>query len=265
MRRLFTLALVALAVAAPGARARAQGPPSQLGLSEQNARQDLLSSLNSGSPVLGIASKAFTALPAAARAAVVNASFAWMKVTVNSAPFKTAYAQERENMKPGPPQAEGAVDAELKRKQDEQAKQTEDARKMLAMVPAAQRAEMEAMLRATDAQMKSPEMVAMMRQQIVADRAAAQETYQADLKKWQEDYPANPLVLVARRLQRFLDVSADVDFSARTTTRDGKTVFVDSAYEEKPGEWKMCFRAGRDAVTAARAAATAWLRELPRA
>jgi hypothetical protein len=62
------------------------------------------------------------------------------------------------------------------------------------------------MFRQTEAQMRSPEMVASLRQQIVEDRASAQ-----------------------------------------------------------PSDWKMCFRAGREAVTAARTAAQAWLRELPSA
>ncbi len=264
MKRLFTLSAVVIAVAACGARILAQAPPGQLGVNEQEAREDLLASLSSGSPVLGRAAKAFTALPASARAAVVQASFAWMKLTVNSAPFKNSYAQTREGMKPLAPDAPGAVDVELKRQQDEQVKQLEESRKALAMLPANQRAELEAVLKATEAHMKTPEMVAGMRQQIVADRAAAQETYQEDLKKWQETYPANPLVLIARRLQTFLDASADVDFAARTEMRDGKLRFVNSEYESKPGDWKMCFRAGREAVTAARTAATAWLRELPK-
>ncbi len=38
--------------------------------------------------------------------------------------------------------------------------------------------------------------------------------------------------------------------------------FEDPLLEKKPGEWKLCYRAGREAVAAARAAATAWLATL---
>ena len=34
------------------------------------------------------------------------------------------------------------------------------------------------------------------------------------------------------------------------------------AYERKPGQWKMCYRAGKEATAAARAAVQAWLKEL---
>ena len=38
--------------------------------------------------------------------------------------------------------------------------------------------------------------------------------------------------------------------------------FANPAYEQKPTEWKLCFRAGREPVEAAKALATAWLKEI---
>ncbi len=38
--------------------------------------------------------------------------------------------------------------------------------------------------------------------------------------------------------------------------------FVNPAYEKKPAEWKMAYRAGKPAVDAARTFAKAWLAEL---
>ena len=89
-------------------------------------------------------------------------------------------------LKPTPPGVNVTIDAELKRKQDEQAKQLDDTRKALATLPAAQRASMQAGLQSAEAAARSPQMVAMMRQQIEAERAQAQKTYQDDLKSWQD-------------------------------------------------------------------------------
>jgi hypothetical protein len=39
-------------------------------------------------------------------------------------------------------------------------------------------------------------------------------------------------------------------------------VFADEKLEAKPAEWKLCFRAGKEATGAARAFAEGWLAEL---
>ena len=59
-----------------------------------------------------------------------------------------------------------------------------------------------------------------------------------------------------------LDATADVDFNAKLVSRSGRMAFVDPALEEKSSDWKMAYRAGREAVSAARLAAAAWLKEL---
>jgi hypothetical protein len=38
--------------------------------------------------------------------------------------------------------------------------------------------------------------------------------------------------------------------------------FANEDYEGKPAEWKICFRAGKEATEAARAFARSWLTEL---
>jgi hypothetical protein len=69
---------------------------------------------------------------------------------------------------------------------------------------------------------------------------------------------------VANVLQQFLAAGADVDFDAKLTPSGGAMTFVNPDYEQKSSEWKMCFRAGRAPVAAARAAGQAWLKELGR-
>ena len=56
---------------------------SQLGTSEQEARQNFLETLNSGYPAIGSATKAFKAAAPAARAAIAQGLVAWSKMYAN--------------------------------------------------------------------------------------------------------------------------------------------------------------------------------------
>ena len=95
---------------------------------------------------------------------------------------------------------------------------------------------------------------------IVAARGRHSSTNRAgDLNR---NVPESPAPVIAKRLREFLAISADVDFAATLTPRNGKMVFENAAYESKPGQWKMCYRAGKEATIAARAAVQAWLKEL---
>jgi len=241
----------------------AQAVPSQLGVSERDAQESFLGSVIAGYPRWGVAAAAFVALPAAARVAVVQGGFAWAKFYVKSPGFRTGYENARQGAKPEPPNPEGTVDDEINRQVAEQLKDLGESRKALATLPPEQRKDFEAMLKQTEAQLKDPQILAMMRSAIEADRAGRQENYQSDMQRWAEQYPPNPEILVGRRLQAFLTECGDVDFSAQVQPREGKLRFVNPDYEMKPANWKTCYRAGPEAVGAARAAATAWLKELP--
>lgn len=74
----------------------------------------------------------------------------------------------------------------------------------------------------------------------------------------EKKYPAEASDLIKKRLQDFLEISSTVDFDAEL--EDGK--FVNPDYEKKSPEWKMCYRAGKDVVLAAREEAQKWLDEM---
>jgi hypothetical protein len=80
------------------------------------------------------------------------------------------------------------------------------------------------------------------------------------LNKGDDDkkYPADPAELIKKRLQSFMDVSATVDFDA---TLNGSQ-FANPEYEKKSDQWKMCYRAGKAVITAAREEVAQWLKEL---
>ncbi|MGZ3879944.1 MAG: hypothetical protein ACXVBF_01340 [Flavisolibacter sp.] len=76
-------------------------------------------------------------------------------------------------------------------------------------------------------------------------------------------HPKDPRALVKVRLQEILKITADIDYTAELKDGyKGKKVFVNPAYETKPSEWKLAFRAGKATTDAVRAAAEQWLKEL---
>nr|WP_294942761.1 hypothetical protein [uncultured Mucilaginibacter sp.] len=74
----------------------------------------------------------------------------------------------------------------------------------------------------------------------------------------EQSYPADPQEMVKKRLEEFMKVTAEVDFSAKTTNGE----FIDEEYRRKPGQWKMYYRAGKPVIAAAREDVAAWLQEL---
>lgn len=240
----------------------AADPLAQLGVNPREANEQLMSAVTAGNPPFGVGVTAFKKLSPTVRATVVTDLFSWARTTTSSSTFKAAYTAYRTRQKPEAPEFEGTVDQELQKSQAKQAADLAESRKMLASLPANQRKELEDGLRQAEAMFKSPEMVSMVRQGIAADRQSKQERFTQDTKEWEERYPVTPQPLIAKGLRRLLDATGDVDFNAKLVSRGGRMAFVDPALEEKSSDWKMAYRAGREAVSAARLAATAWLKEL---
>jgi hypothetical protein len=79
-----------------------------------------------------------------------------------------------------------------------------------------------------------------------------------DKKDNDNRYPADPQELIKKRLEEFLEVSGTVDFDAEMRG----SMFANPKYEGKDDKWKMCYRAGREVVGAAREEAKKWLEEV---
>lgn len=262
-RTLMAVLAISICVSVGAGVLRAQNPLGALGVSEADARGTVMQSVMSASAILGAAGKAFVALPAAARVKALDSALPWLKSYVNSEGYRTAYARERDERRPSPPEFEGTIDDEVKARLAKMQQGVEDARKMLSLLPPAERKEMEASLLQMEAQAKDPAQAKMVRTEIETDRTGQKASYNDRLKEWQEQYPADPKVLVARYLRSFLATSATVDFSAKLVSANGKMRFENPDFEAQPNDWKLCYRAGKEAVTTARAFATAWLVELP--
>jgi len=259
MNRRIRIALLASVLTAP--IAAQQGVLAQLGLTLDAVKEAIGSLLTSGVYNPGLPAKAFKLLTPAARANAATLGVQWLKSYAASPEFKQQYAQLRASRKPEAPTFEGSPDDEVKKAADEQKKQLEESKKIIATLPPEQRKAMEEAL-ATAAAMDTPEMRKMRLDGIKGERIQRTKDYQDQLAVWAKEYPENPNPLIAKRLREFLDLSADVDFAAKLKTENGRQMFENPAYEAKSAQWKMCFRAGKDATTAARTAVQAWLKEL---
>ncbi|MEO6550852.1 MAG: hypothetical protein ABIN94_22810 [Ferruginibacter sp.] len=67
-------------------------------------------------------------------------------------------------------------------------------------------------------------------------------------KEWEEAYPADAAILVKRRLQEYLSLTASVDFNAKLTEPDryNKRKFANPVHEKKSQKWKAIYRAGKE-------------------
>lgn len=261
------LAAIGALITACGTAAYGQDALAQIGITPLAARVAVNTVLSSGLNNPGLPTKAFKLLPAAARGELATAGMAWLKTYTASPEFATQYAQVRDSHKPAPPQFDGTPEDEIKKADLEQKQQAEESRKAIASLPAQQRAQIEEAMKAAQAmveQMNTPEMRKTRLDAITAERADRTRQHDEALATWARDYPVRPAPLIAKRLREFLDVSADVDFAAKLTPRNSKMVFENEDYEQKPAQWKMCYRAGKEATAASRAAAQAWLKELGR-
>jgi hypothetical protein len=244
----------------------AQGGLAGLGVNEASAKSELVNSLASGYVNVSPAAKAVKAAALPARASMVTAAVAWARAYTETAAFKADYDRQRLADTPQPPKFKGTVDDELAAQRAERKKSMEESRKSLAQMPAELRAQMEATLKQTEAQLakmdSDPQMVAMQRQGIEAQRANEQKAYEQRVAAHEKRFPTDPRALVARRLQEFLTVSQDVDFAAKLVPAGSRMKFAEPKYENQRAEWKLCYRAGKEATAAARTAAQAWLAAL---
>jgi hypothetical protein len=266
MRRATASAFAALLLVTVGAGSA--GVLAELRVGEDEARRLVQNAIEYGGAPIWSAAKAFRAASPAARVALVRGGAAWVREYAESPELARQYAANRERRRPEPPKQAGTPEEQLRAHYAQQEKAIAELRR------SAQKAQPEvraALLKAadqTEAQLRTQKADARMREALLGAYAGqateGERRYREALRKWEEDLPADVRVLVARRLRALLDGCADVDFGAALVEDDGKKVFADRAHERRPALWKLCYRAGREPVEAARAAATAWLGAIER-
>ncbi len=211
--------------------------------------------------------KLFKAASPSAQAAFVRNALGWFKSYTETDAFKADYAKQRAAAKPKPPKAATADQKQA----DNLTQQRQDLEKMkqeIAQMPPDMQKQMQGALKEMEAsinkQAKDPQMVAMMKQNFEQAVAAEKQTYQEQMAAWEKNYPENPKTLVANRLRQFLEVSQNIPFNAELVSNPKSKIvkFADPQYESQTPEWKLCFRAGREPVQAARAFVSEWLGQI---
>jgi hypothetical protein len=264
---------IALATVAIGELA-AQSALAQLGLTETAARNFVLDEIrrpaqDRRAAIVLAGTRAFLRLPASARAAAATALFAWAKAYVNSPAFKASYDTHRKNRIPPTRQSSLTVDETLKKQLDEERAAFEEMKKNLAAsgLPPAEQEKVLAAWKEAAAKAAEPAFVEMRRKALEAERDQALGGDARLREEVEQQTPADPRQLFARRLREFLELTADVNFSARTISLTGgpdNVEFIDAADRERHWMWQAAAIVGPDATAAARAAAQAWLKEIER-
>ena len=260
LRHTVVIGVLALPAAAGGADVL-----TQLGLTLDAVKEAIGSIITAGIYNPGLPAQAFKLMPPSVRAQVATAGVGWLKTYVASPDFKQQYIQVRDRYRPQPDTYERTPEQEIQKADDDQKQQFEESKQAIASLPAEQRKQLEEALKNTAdmvAKMNTPENRKMRLDAIRMERAERAKEHDAAVAKWKQDYPDDPKPVLIRRLREFMQLSADVDFTAKLNTQDGRSTFENPAYQAKSSQWKMCFRAGREATTAARAAVQAWLTEL---
>jgi hypothetical protein len=262
---------IALATAAVG-RLVAQSALAQLGLTEAAARNFVLNEIKGPaqdrrSEIALAGTRAFLKLPAPARGAAAAGLFAWARAYVNSPAFKASYDAYRKDRIPRGRQNEPSVDALVKKEMDEARAALEEMKKNLAAsgLPPAEQEKILAAWKAAQAQANSPESVAVRQKALAAERAEASANDARMIEELEQQVPADPRTLFARRLREFLEATASVNYSAPILSLNGDPdgiVFLNRADRKRHWIWQLAVIAGPEATAAARTAAQTWLKEI---
>ncbi len=249
-----------------GAVILAEGTFADFGINESQVKRQIVRSLANGSISIYPDRKLAKAATPAARTAFVRGALSWVKTYTETDAFKADYARQREAAKPVQ-QSKGTADEQMDKILAEQRKGLEEMKKSVAkmtpdmqrqMAPAIKQMEEQIERMAKDSNMKS-----IMKQGYEQQAAYDRKAFQDRLASYEKQYPADPRVLIAARLRQFLDATKDVAFDAKLLPAGGGLMkFADPQYESRSTYWKMCYRAGKAPVEAARAFAADWLRQL---
>ncbi len=262
--RLVFLLFCLVMLGAGAAVAAAQSSMADFGLEESDLKAGIVDSLAYGNVPAYPDKKLFKAASPSVQAAFVKNTLGWIQAYTESAAFKADYEKKRKSAKPSPPKSKGSPDEQYAKYLAEQRKGIENMKKEAAKMPPDMQKQMLEAVKQMEANAEqsagNPQMAAMMKQGYGMSAASEQKDYENRLAAWEKKYPSDSRVLIAERLNQFLELTKDIPFQAKLVPNGyGKMKFADPRYEAKPSQWKQCYRAGREPVQAARAFALEWL------
>ena len=235
-----------------------------LGVTEASARDTVYNWFCGGGVYFPGNRQVFKSASGAVQAEMVTAVLTFGKAYLQSDAFAARYAEYREANTPAAPD-EVAISGSNAMVQDMEKSIKQMQEQMKTMSPDMQ-AQMQEAIDMMREQMKTmvddPEMRKMIDDGAQREVDERRERAEAEARDFATRYPADVNQMIAGRLREFLDLSADIDFNAKLVTEGSRQRFADVNLEQKSGDWKYCFRAGKPAVDAARTFAQAWLSEL---
>lgn len=250
------------------ALALAAAPPADSQASEELRQATMSELLDQGGWVPASVVASARRLSPALRADAARKLVEVVRRYTETAAFVEAWAAGRKEREPAIPQRAKSADELQAEARAELSQSIRDAEEAMKQVPPEMRGEMRRLLEETRAQGKAiaEDRRAFEERAKIERLRAAEERLEHELlrDRFAAELPADPRAALRRRLGALLAETADVSFDAKVVEDGGRTYFADEALEAKSNRWKLCFRAGREACTAARDAAQAWLRALGR-
>ena len=242
-----------------------------LDLTEERAHRYVLENLESGN-FNAPATAAAMAIPAAKRADIVNKLGDYVKAYVNSPDFKKKYQEQRDawNIRSWDDLVNEQIQQELKDIEEDLRNADEVISNASAtMKPAYEKGLKETKERKaalTDpkhpkhAEYRKLSEADLMERE---DKQVFMEKYKNEMAELEKKLPADYNVLLRKRLQEFLQETANIPWDAKLEKKGRRMVFADPELEKKSFAWKARFRCGKEVVDAARAYAQSWLKSLP--
>ena len=237
----------------------------QLGISKVNADDKITNSILGGSlDIYGVKNAKNIAL--GNRKAVALDLLAYTKKQLASPAFIKEYTEMKNRFKPQEtiPQTPEEMKAEnISRAKQSVAQMEETLRKADAsMKPIFQKSVEDAKKYLKDAEDPANKQYVRYAKNYEGLVKDMQSNYAFQLAEWEKKYPSNHNLYIKMRLLEFMEVTKDIDFGAELTTKNGKKIFVNPAYERKDSRWKMAFRAGKEVVEPAREFVQKWIDEI---
>jgi hypothetical protein len=236
-----------------------------LGISKVDANQKISNSLLGGSlDAYGLRSAKNIAL--GNRTAVTKELLLYVKKQASSPAFIKEYNYMRERQKPTLMTTKTPEEFH-KESIDQMKKSVADMEAIVKTANASLKPTYEKMLADGKKQLKETEdpnnkIMKRYRQNYESNVKFTESGNQRMLSEWEGQYPANHMLYIKKRLEQFMEESADIDFGAQTIEKNGKRYFVNKAYENKGNRWKMGFRAGKEVIEPARAFVQQWISEI---
>jgi len=241
-------------------------PWSQLGITEKTGIENIRQSFLEGY-LYSYGASAAKKIATGDRVAVAQDVLNYSKAYVNTPEFIKAYEQSRRSnmpVKPQPQKTKEQIQQERIAELDKSISEGEKSMKSLPKDLIEPFKEVQQMLMDQKKDYENPdsEMLALMVEGEKYTHKNAMDQYESQMSQWQKDFPADHRSMLKARLEKFLQLTADVDFNATLKEINHTKKFVNPVYENKPDEWKMAYRAGKPVVDAARTFARQWLTEL---